>query len=89
MLGQRQAGAGQPLRHLLGGNTEAAVGMFGAQLVKLMGREVDDQQASARFQNARRLGQRPRRIFKKMPRAGSSCARSMCARRLSSRPWCD
>ncbi len=58
MLGEGEAGALQPLRHVLGGDAEAAVGVVGAEFVQVMRREIDDEQAAAGLEDAGGFGQR-------------------------------
>ena len=56
-----EAGGFEPLRHRLGGKAEPAMGVLVAQEFEIVRREIDDQQAAAGPQHARRLADRARR----------------------------
>lgn len=63
---QLQSGAGEPRRHLFGGNAEAAVGMVFAQFVKIMRREIDDEQLAVGLEDAACFQQGPLRLVEEV-----------------------
>ena len=63
MGSQRQSSAVEPGYHLFARQAEAAMGVLIAQFLEIMGCEIDDEQASVRFQDAPCLEQSLRRLI--------------------------